>query len=84
MQQHSEGSSTAISTKNDDLNVTKNSNTCEIFRDGCKAIMSILVILTNDCGESVEKNLFFITAENAYERNRGEKRKDVLQKPTII
>jgi len=28
----------------------KPSDTCDIFRDGCKTIMSILVILTNDCG----------------------------------
>jgi hypothetical protein len=27
------------------------SNTSDLFRDGCKAIMSILVILTNDCGK---------------------------------
>ncbi|UJR14881.1 hypothetical protein I4U23_001865 [Adineta vaga] len=28
---------------------TEDSNSCNIFREGCKAIMSILVILTNDC-----------------------------------
>ncbi|CAF3346872.1 unnamed protein product [Rotaria sp. Silwood2] len=37
---------TASSTKTDD---SKSSDTCDIFRDGCKTIMSILVILTNDC-----------------------------------
>ncbi|CAF1351768.1 unnamed protein product [Rotaria sordida] len=37
---------TASSTKTDD---SKSSDTCDIFRDGCKTIMSILIILTNDC-----------------------------------
>jgi len=27
------------------------SNAGDLFRDGCKTIMSILVILTNDCGK---------------------------------
>jgi hypothetical protein len=42
---------TASSRKTDDSNKSKPSDTCDIFRDGCKTIMSILVILTNDCGE---------------------------------
>jgi hypothetical protein len=41
---------TASSVKTDDSNKIKISDTCDIFRDGCKTIMSILVILTNDCG----------------------------------
>lgn len=31
------------------------SDACDIFRDGCKTIMSILVILTNDCGLFIKK-----------------------------
>jgi hypothetical protein len=43
MQQHSSNSESSATGKN--------SNTCDLFRDGCKTIMSILVILTNDCGK---------------------------------
>ena len=42
---------TAVSSdKNDDSNGVKPPNNWDIFRDGCKTIMSILLILTNDCG----------------------------------
>lgn len=54
--QHSSTSeSTVPSGEKDDANRVKTSDTGDIFRDGCKTIVSILVILTNDCG----KNLHF-------------------------
>ncbi|CAF4840661.1 unnamed protein product, partial [Rotaria socialis] len=37
------------SDKKDDSNGVKPPNNWDIFRDGCKTIMSILLILTNDC-----------------------------------
>ncbi|CAF3419683.1 unnamed protein product [Rotaria socialis] len=37
------------SDKKDDSNGIKPPNNWDIFRDGCKTIMSILLILTNDC-----------------------------------
>ncbi|CAF1108104.1 unnamed protein product [Adineta steineri] len=40
---------TASSVKTDNTDEIKTSNPRDIFRDGCKTIMSILVILTNDC-----------------------------------
>ncbi|CAF4232010.1 unnamed protein product, partial [Rotaria magnacalcarata] len=40
----------ASSDKQDDSNGVKPPNNWDIFRDGCKTIMSILLILTNDCG----------------------------------
>ena len=38
-------------TTTDDSSKGKVSDTCEIFRDGCKTLMSVLVILTNDSGK---------------------------------
>lgn len=40
----------ASNVKKDETNQEKPVQTCDIYRDGCKTIMSILVILTNDCG----------------------------------
>ena len=41
---------TASSVKTDGSTKTKTLDTRDIFRDGYKTMMSILVILTNDCG----------------------------------
>ena len=40
--------------------IENNSSTCDLFRDGCKTIMSILVILTNDCGKIGEDRISLI------------------------
>ena len=50
--QHSSTSESTVSNgEKDDANRVKTSDTGDIFRDGCKTIVSILVILTNDCGK---------------------------------
>jgi hypothetical protein len=47
---------TASSAKSDEANKTKTSDTCDIFRDGVKTIMSIFVLLTNDSGNFILLN----------------------------
>ncbi|CAF3954736.1 unnamed protein product, partial [Rotaria sp. Silwood1] len=39
----------SINDNNTTATNMKNTNICHLFRDGCKTIMSILVIFTNDC-----------------------------------
>lgn len=52
--QHSSTNENKVSSEETDTaNLPKTSETGDIFRDGCKTIMSILVILTNDCGKKI-------------------------------